>query len=657
MKPLATNAIAAITVAFAMVAAPHAERLPWWLTAIALAMCVWRIHIARTRGALPARWLIILIVCATAASIYLHYRTLFGRDAGVALLTLMMSLKLMETRTERDGMVLIYIGYFLVLTNFFHGQSILVALYLLACVWVLTAVMVRLQHASDPPPLRQTLRASGLMLAQSLPLMVVLFVLFPRIQGPLWGMPSDAFAGSSGLSDSMSPGTLSKLVLSDELAFRAEFEGAIPLPNRLYWRGPVLSEYDGRTWTAMSSPLRSNVTLARADNLVNYAITLEPHTRRWIFALDMPTRLAPRAMLNGENQMLSPTLITSRTRYELQAALDYDWGTDIDRFTLQRAMRLPAGFNPRTVELGGKLRDQYGSQQAIVDGALKFLREQNYTYTLEPPLLGRDAADDFLFNTRAGFCEHYASAFVILMRAAGVPARVVTGYLGGDYNPLGNYLMVRQSEAHAWSEVWINERGWVRVDPTYAVSPQRADNGITASLPQGSLLPSAMRGARGEWLRQMALTWDSIANRWNQTVLGYNLESQRALLYRAGLTGDVISTLAHLLIWATAIVTLMLALLTLRARRRNADPVADAYALYCRKLARAGLARGDSEGPADYLTRVANARPDLASATQAITQLYVSLRYEEYKDHEKLNKNNNLHTFRQIIKQFHPART
>jgi transglutaminase-like putative cysteine protease len=628
-------AITWLTAAFVLVAAPHVERLPPWLSVLAGVLCAWRVWLARTHGALPSRWLMGVIVSGAVAAIFLHYRTLFGRDAGVALLVLMMAMKFMESRTRRDGMILAFIGYFLVITNFFYSQSIPVALYLLACTLVLTAAMVVLQYeqygqyASAAPAPHTQLKLAGVLLAQSLPLMLVLFLLFPRFQGPLWGMPSDAFAGVTGLSETMSPGTLNKLVFSEDVAFRAEFQGPVPPPNRLYWRGPVLWDFDGHTWHMSpfaASSGRNRIDLARRDNSVRYTVTLEPHPRRWLFALDMAGALPSRAVVTPDHLLLHAAPVTSRLRYEMISHLDYS-NSDATEGQLRRALMLPAGFNPRTRELGASLRDRHGNADAMLRAALQYLRDQKFTYTLEPPLLARDTADDFLFNTRAGFCEHYASAFVILMRAAGVPARVVTGYQGGEFNVLGNYLIVRQSDAHAWTEVWLGERGWVRVDPTNSVSPARVESGLAASVPAGALLPRALRGERGALMHQIALAWDSVANAWNQTVLGFNLESQRALLYRAGLTGDTLRTLAVLLLVATALVTALLAFATLRNRARQRDPALEIYREFCARLARAGLPRNASEGPVDYARRVAAALPEHALPVQTITQAYVALRY------------------------------
>ena len=636
-----------LALAMLLVAAPHAAHLPIWLSALAAAMGIWRLYLARMRLALPPRWLVILIVFAGAAAIWLEYRTLFGRDAGVALLVLMISLKLMETRTQRDGMVLAFIGYFLVITNFFYTQSIPTALYLLVCVWLMTAAMISLQYSQEPRSFRPPLRTSAMMLAQSAPLMVVFFLFFPRVQGPLWGMPSDAFAGVTGLSDTMSPGSVNQLVFSEDVAFRAAFSERVPLPNRLYWRGPVLLDFDGRIWTTTPRPVRATIELERRANPVRYTVTVEPHNRRWLFALDMAANLPQNAGINADHLLLSQTPVTRRLRYEAESWLDYVIGAEISAETRRRTLALPAESNPRTRELGQKLRDQHGSNEAVMNAALNLLRVQKFVYTLEPPLLGRHSADEFLFDTRAGFCEHFASAFVVLMRSAGVPARVVTGYLGGEFNPLGNYLIVRQSDAHAWTEVWLENRGWVRVDPTNAVSPARADGGLAAALPQGvTLTRGALRG--NNLLNQLALTMDSIANTWNQTLLGYNLETQRALLYRAGLDESTWQTLAILLVVAAASVTVLLALLMLRNRQSQRDPARVAYAEFCAKSARAGITRRESEGPHDFAMRLAQARPDLALEAQAITQLYISIRYKNN------NKNKYLQEFKQTVRQFSP---
>jgi transglutaminase-like putative cysteine protease len=496
---------------------------------------------------------------------------------------------------------------------------------MLACVWFITAAMIGVNYARPQPSVAPQLRGSAVLLVQAVPLMLVLFVLFPRVQGPLWGMPADSQRASTGLSDTMSPGSVSDLTLSDAVAFRVAFKSPMPEAKRMYWRGPVLWDYDGRTWHA---PQREYARPSYDTEYrpVEYTVTVEPHGKVWLFALDLPGRLPPRTLATSDFQLISPRPVTTRVRYEMTSFLEYTYGVNERKSNLDRALELPPGLNPRTTELAQKLRRQYGSDRAILDAAYTMFSRESFVYTLAPPRLGQHMVDEFLFDTKAGFCEHYSAAFTVLMRAAGIPARVVTGYLGGEANPIGDYLIVRQADAHAWSEVWLRGSGWVRVDPTAAVSPARVERGITALGATGTL-PLFMR-SDNQVLRQMRLTWDSLANGWNQWVLGYTPERQRSLLTRVGLDDATWRTLAALLLAATGLVILLLAFITLRRLKvRVHDPVVRAYLAFCRKLGAKGLARESSEGPLDYAARIARTRPELADVVRDFIGLYVGLRY------------------------------
>lgn len=625
-RPITLRQALWLTGSLVMVAAPHALRVPWWLTLLTLTLVVWRLYLARVRLALPHRSIFILIILGSTAGVYLHYGAIFGRDAGVALLVLMLGLKVLEAKTLRDGMLLVFLYYFLVITNFLYSQTIPTALYMLACVWITTAGMIGLHYREAPRGSRHQLRTAGALIAQSIPLMLVLFVLFPRVQGPLWGMPADSHRGTTGLSDTMEPGSLSSLTLSEAVAFRATFQSAIPPANRLYWRGPVLWDYDGRTWRA-PRPVLGAPEPARRSFRVDYTVTVEPHGKVWLFALDLPGNLPARAVASSDFQLIALRPLTSRLRYDMVSFLDYEYGHEDTPEDLARALRLPPGFNPRTTALARQLRSSHRDDRALVQAVLDRFNAQGYAYTLSPPLLGEHSIDEFLFSTKSGFCEHFASAFAVLMRAAGVPARVVTGYLGGELNPIGDYLIVRQADAHAWTEVWLKDAGWVRVDPTAAVSPARIERGISAAVAAGGALPLFSRTDL-PLLREMRLTLDSLANTWNQWVLGYTPERQRALFTRVGLDDATWHTLAGLLLAATGIVTMVLALITLRRLRvRVRDPVKLAYIAFCDKLRARGLPRQDMEGPLSYAARVGRARPDLDALVRRFIALYVALRY------------------------------
>lgn len=612
--------------ALALAAAPHLERLPLWAGPLCLALGAWRLAISRRNGALPKKWLLFLLAGAATAGVVSHYHTLFGRDAGVALLVTMIALKLMEMRTLRDTMVVIFLGYFLVITNFLYSQSIPTALYLLVVVLVTTATMIAYSDANNGLTSRARLRLAGILLVQAVPLMLVLFVFFPRV-GPLWGLPSDAVKGMTGLSDNMSPGAISQLIGSDAIAFRVKFEGPPPDKNQRYWRGPVLWDYDGRTWSTHPALPVTDIKVTRFSPVLSYTVTLEPHNQKWLFALDIPAIKPPGVSVTSDLQLLAPAPVRQRIRYDLSSYVQYRFGHDLDDAQWERALALPGGSNPRASALGQRWRATLKDSRAIVNQALAMFREQPFVYTLRPPLLGHDAMDEFLFGTRRGFCEHYSSAFVFLMRAAGVPARVVTGYQGGELNPLGDYLIVRQSDAHAWAEVWIEQQGWVRIDPTAAVSPSRIESGIATALP-GAELPPALVQLDADWLRRTRLSWDLLNNSWNQWVLGYGQERQARFLSRfhAGLAswqGMALAMVSGIALLLLGIAAWML----WRAPRHKRDPAQAAYEKFCDRLARRNMVRLPHEGPLDFALRAKRLRPDLARQIDLVTRLYLRLRY------------------------------
>lgn len=624
--PLAPGALPWLLTAALATAAPHASHLPGWLVLLGAALLLWRVWLWRHQLSLPPRSLLALLTLAGVAAIGWQYRTLFGRDAGVALLFLFMAAKPLEIRTRRDALVLVMLGYFLLLTHFFYAQSIPVGLWLLATATLLSAVLIRI-HGDTLKP-RSIFRLATTITLQALPLALLLFVLFPRVAGPLWGLPQDAYAGVSGLSDRMAPGSLSSLIRSEAIAMRVRFTEAIPPQSDLYWRGPVFDEYDGLSWRQSRAPAdkamsTSVVPIATGARTVSYETTLEAHNRRWLLALDLPTQLPAGAQLSSRLAALAPEPVRNRGLYRFTSTLDADANPDEAPEVLQQAQQLPEGFNPRTRALAASWRG--ADPQQIINRALGFFGEQSFAYTLQPPLLGRDAVDDFLFTARRGFCEHYAGAFVFLMRAAGVPARVVAGYQGGEANPVDGYLVVRQSDAHAWAEVWLAGRGWQRVDPTAAVAPARVAQGLASALPADEALPLAMR-FDAEFLRALRYRWEAANNRWNQWVLGYTPERQRDTLRRLGLGEAGWQTLSMALVGCSALVLLILAATAWRTRRPR-DPAVREWQRLCRQLRRHGLILADWEGPLAFAARVAEERPELAALTAAAAGHYAVLRY------------------------------
>lgn len=602
--------------------APHALHQPAWLSALGALLLLWATRLWWKDERLPGRWLLVALVGAGCAGILLEFRTLFGRDAGVAMLVMFMSMKLLELRSRRDAMVIVTLGYFLLLTHYFYSQSIPTGLWLLACLWLITATLVRLHGGPATTP-RTALRHAGLLCLQALPFMLVLYVLFPRISGPLWGLPTDAHAGKTGLSDTMSPGSISRLVQSGDIAFRVRFDGPVPPKQKLYWRGPVMEQFDGTTWRPYPGRLPAENLEARSPP-IGYETTVEAHNQRWLLALDAPTGLAPEMTLNGTLTVAVRDPLTERQRFRLAASLDYRFNANETPGALRRNLLLPPGRNPQTSALAEQWQSAGIGPEATIQKALA-LFAADFTYTLRPPLLGRDGIDEFLFRSKRGFCEHYAAAFVVLMRAAGVPARVVGGYQGGEFNPLDGYLVVRQSDAHAWAEVWLAGRGWVRVDPTAAVSPSRIETGIADALPFEDALPVLIQ-LRSEWVTALRYRWEAINNAWNQHILGYDPQRQRDLLARLGLPEADWRSLTTLL---GAICCLLVAALMTWAiiQRPRRDPAAHLWHKALRHLARRQVDCAPWETPLDLARRVEQQRPELAAAFQRVVDAYLLARY------------------------------
>ena len=626
----------------ALVVAPHMQRLPWWLNLIASILFAWRIYLAWGERALPRKWLLSLLVIGGLAGVYLTYRTIFGRDSGVALLVLFLSLKLLELHKQRDAVVLVLLSYFLALTNFFYSQTLPTAALMLATTLINTASLVNFAAAGRT--LQANLRTAGILLLQAGPVMLILFFLFPRVQGPLWGLPQDAYSGITGLSDSMSPGAISRLSQSESIAFRVRFDGEPPPRRQLYWRGPVFWDFDGRTWRPGDVRTFKEIRFEGRGKPYDYDVTLEPHNHNWLFALELGAKIPPFARVTAEYTLVSRLPVRSRVRYDMRSYTDFTELGDDDPDELRPGLQLPAGYNPRALALAKQWAAGGARDVAIVQQALNYFREQGFLYTLEPPLLGRDSVDEFLFSTKRGFCEHYASSFVFLMRAAGLPARVITGYQGGEVNPVDQYMTVRQSDAHAWAEVWLAGRGWSRFDPTAAASPVRVESGVAAAVPATDPLPLMARTTL-TWLRSMRYNWDALANKWNQLVLGYNPERQREFLSRIGMNEPSWEDMALTLFWGVGALLALLAAWLLR-RMHIADPVQRVWLRFCAKLGRAGCPRASHEGPADFTARTAERYPALAERIRAIGERYIGLRYGDPDDRRMLAE------LRRLVREF-----
>lgn len=619
--------LAAILASIAAVMAPHIPHVPTWTTVFCVTGLLIRLIGSWQHRSLPAKWVLFVFAAIAIAGVLYSYHTLFGRDSAVTLLLAMTVLKLLEMRGSRDITVVVVLCYFLSITNFFYTQSILTATYSFGAVWMITATMVSLQHRAEPGRLKDVIVTSGIMLSQAVPVMLVLFVLFPRIDGPLWGLPRIQQSARSGLSDSMSPGSLSRLSLSDEIAFRAEFETLPANAKQLYWRGPVFWDYDGRTWRHGLGVTLSTFQFEQLGPPLRYSVTLEPHDQRWLFMVDLPSSVPHGSALTRDYQVISIQPVRQRLRYNAESTPRFRVGKEALRSELRRALALPESAAPQARALVRKWRSEGLDPRQIADRVLSMFQTQPFIYTLEPPPLEKDPVDQFLFETRRGFCEHYASSFAVMMRAAGVPTRVVTGYLGGEVNPVDGYLVVRQSEAHAWNEVWLRGEGWVRFDPTAAVSPLRIESGLANAVPETDVQP-LLRRTQLQWMIQLRHQWDAVTNSWNQWVLGYSPERQHRFLSSLGLSNVGWRDMIIALMVATSIITCAFAIIMfLRLRGRRIDRIQILWLRYCRLMAAKGIARKPSEGPKDFTERVVDFLPALRDHVRRIGDLYIELRY------------------------------
>ena len=604
----------------------HVDRVPLWVTAAALVCVAWRLAAEVRAIRLPGRYAKIGVAMMLIAAVVMQFHTLNGLSAGTALLVVMGAIKLLETFTRRDRYVVIGSTTFLLLAACLDRQGLTRAPFYLLEAWICcTALAMVAQEGAS-----LTSRAAGVLAARSLalaaPLAVLMFLFFPRMVGAFWTLPQ-ADSAVTGLSDSMSPGGISELSESDEPAFRVRFEGEPPPPEERYWRGPVLHEFDGYTWKRGNGYYRQPV-LQHEGVAYRYRVTMEPTSQRWWFALDTVTEYPMRrAVLMFDHQLIANEPTSRPTTF---AAVSYTRNSTAGPpSTLARRIdtKLPPDRNQRAARLAREMRAGVADDTEFVRAVLAMFRRGGFAYTLTPPKLDLDSVDDFVFNTKRGFCGHYASAFVTMMRAAGVPSRVVTGYQGGEWNPVREYFLVRQSDAHAWAEVWIDGKGWTRVDPTAVVAPDRLRRGVYDLMPDA--MTTAQRFMRDSpWLADVRMRWDAVNDWWNERFVRFDLSTQMDLLTWLGFDARDWQPLGWL--FAAALVGWLMFVAWHVGKALRATPMdrlARAYTRLCAKLAKAGAPREPHQGPLAYAEAVATRRPDLAGAARALLRRYADLRY------------------------------
>ena len=618
--------LASISSCLALALLAHITTLPLWVMLLVAGCIALRLALSYTgratlpRGTLPA------IAILVTALLFARFRTFNGLAAGTALLALMAGLKLLESKTQRDLYIIALIIYFAGVSALLESDSFWLLAYLIGVCWVTTVAMLRLTTSQAGLTWTASARYGGRILAQALPLAIVFWLLFPRLSTPMWRTPLGTEIATTGLGDSMSPGDITQLANSDEVAFRVHFAAAVPPASQRYWRGPVMHDFDGRTWRGAAHGPLTGPPMQMQGPSYRYTVNLEPHSHNWLFVLDYPAEWnIQRAGLNADYTLLQAEIVARPLDVQATSFPEAISQGQLGKYERTRDTRLPVKRNPRAVEFAHHLRAAHPDDLDFVQAVLQKFANEPYYYTLTPPKLADDSVDDFLFNTKRGFCGHYASAFAALARAAGIPTRIVTGYQGGMFNQFGDYWMVRQSNAHAWDEVWIDSRGWVRVDPTSVIAPARIEREVSNAESANEPLTGQRRLP---WLLEARLRLDALRALWRERILSYDQNSQDRLLEVLHVPEPDGQKLVVLL--AVALVAI-LAWLTWQVRRelepQPGDAAVKAYARMCAKLARIGCPRQPFEGPEGYAARIALARPDLAPGVTALCRHYAALRY------------------------------
>jgi transglutaminase-like putative cysteine protease len=631
---------------------PHGLHLPIQLNLYLLLLFLWRfasLHYPRLQ---PGRWILVLATLGGVILVFNQFHTVIGRDAGVALLAVMMMLKSLEVRKRRDLYITVFISYFVIITHFLFDQSMAIALYLILIMVCLSTLLVEINRVKPPQHWFDPVIRTGIITLQAVPIALILFVIFPRMTQPLWNLGIGA-SGKTGHSDRVIPGQISQLVESPEVAFRVTFDREPPPPQERYWRGLVIWDTDGIVW--YNDPRRQQSVRKIQFNIPgehSYEVFLEAHHKSWLYALDLPIKTAAKASLTTAFELYHANSVNQSLQYKVSSTT-----VKQNRILLpgmqERALELADNVTQRQLELVDQWRSKTDNPSEIVELALAHFHNQPFVYTLTPPRYLDNPIDEFLFEGREGFCEHYATTFTQLMRIAGIPARLILGYQGGEFNDMGDYFIIRQYDAHAWSEVWLDEFGWKRIDPTAAVAPERIRFQIRNIMSeQGSPVTFHLdsSGILGSTMRRIAHMLDNANVQWRRWVIGYSREHQFSLMRNFGF--DALSRLQWGIITVVliAIPLLLVGMRLVLSGKRKPSPVVLAYTRFCLRLSRIGITRQPHEGPLDYAKRATSARPDLTAPISRITSLYIQLRYGPRPD------NRQIQTLLRQIKQFRPNR-
>lgn len=620
-----------LLVSIGLITLPHVNHIPLSLFAFFSILLTWRFVGIWRPNYLPNKAIIFLVTAGALFLLYTQYQGVLGRDPGTSLFVTALGLKLLEIKKERDLYLINYLAFIVAASQFLYEQSILMAAYILFVCCVLLATLIAIN--SQKPETLSALKSASIIIFQALPISIVIFVLFPRVEAPRWMLFDAEHTAISGLSDSLEPGSISRLGLSDELVFRVKFEAKVPPPNQRYWRGPVYSHTDGKRWTETSKRFFTNYLdkLSHSGQPYQYTLMMEPQDKHWVFALDMPTSFPRSLEKNALYQLINKDNPNQRAEYKITSYPQYNTGY-ITKTELKDNLQLPREPSEKIKQLVAQLHGFDKPAEVFIQAILNHFRKEKFYYTLMPPLMEEDPIEKFLFETRYGFCSHYATAFVYLLRAADIPARVVGGYQGGALNKAGGFLEVRQANAHAWAEVWLPNKGWTRFDPTAAIAPERIEQDVDIDLQLATGVVNFMsvniNATKAlSWMKKARQLWGSVDYSWQRWVINYTSENQSKFLSSLGIYD--FKTMAYWLVFAIGLMTLVLAWFILKVRPTKIDKELKVYQLFCKKIAKAGVYKGKGETAQDFSSRIQKQYPDLADGINKITAIFIKIRYQK----------------------------
>ncbi len=623
------NILIFLLTSIGLIVLPHGYHLPLPVFGFFILLLSWRFLAIWHQASMPKGVVLAFLAICGLAILFKQFHTLLGRDAGTSLFLIALGLKLMEIKSEREIYLVNYLAFIVAASQFLYEQSILMAAYILFVSCVLLATLVYINSVVAQTGV--ALKKAAVIIAQAIPMTIVVFILFPRVEPPRWLLFNDKQEARMGLSDSMEPGSITNLGMSEELVFRVTFIGAPPPPRERYWRGPVLTYTDGKKWQQVNDAAykRFQDKVRFSGTAYNYTLMLEPQNKNWVFALDMPAEFPGTLSRNGNYQLVSQDDLGKRSEYKLTSYPDFNTGF-ITQLEYKNSRQLPDTPSDNIKRLVAQLHGFGSTPEVFIEQLLNHFRQEDFHYTLTPPLMEDNPIETFLFESRRGFCSHYAAAFVYLMRVANIPSRVVTGYQGGVMNAVGNFLEIRQADAHAWAEVWLDKKGWVRVDPTAAIAPERIEREIDINqLTEGELIQFANPsvGAKGAfgWLKRAQQMWGHVDYSWQRWVINYNNTNQASFLSLFGITD--FKTMVYWMMGIVGFFTAILSAILLYRRPKQTDRMVQLYNKFLKKIAKAGYQKQPGEGARAFAERIKPTLPGYATSIENITAEFIVQRY------------------------------